>query len=74
MSYDNLLAQGKQAQVIHTSHFEKKDLERITQLYQKSLLKISPFITSRVNFKNAPDLYDQLIDDSFDMLSAVIEW
>jgi len=74
MSYDNLLAQARQAQIIHTSHFEKRDLERVTQLYQKRLLKISPFITSRVNFKNAPYLYDQLIDDSFDMLSAVIEW
>ena len=74
MGYDNLLAQGKQAQIIHTSHFEKKDLERVTQLYQKSLLKISPFITSRVNFINAPDLYNQLIDNSFDILSAIIEW
>lgn len=74
MSYDNLLAQSKQAQIIHTSHFEKKDLERITKLYQEKLLKISPLITSRVNFKNAPDLYDQLIDNSFDILSSVIEW
>ena len=74
MSYDNILAQVKQAQIIHTSHFERKDLERITQLYQKQLLKVTPLITNKVNFKNAPELYNQLIDNSIDIITAIIEW
>lgn len=74
MNYKNLEAQGKEATIIHTSHFSKQELEDLVRLMQKGVINIRPMITHQLSVDESPAIYDQIQKDASGMLGIVFKW
>lgn len=75
MKYKNLdFGQGKEATIIHTSHFWPEDTEDVARLSGRGVIKPGALVTHRLDVEDAPKIYQQLIDDPSGMLGIIFRW
>jgi len=74
MKYNNLKAQLREVEIVHSNHFERQDALDVMQLCRAGKMHIKPLITHRLMLRDALDFYKSILKSQEKLLGAIINW
>ena len=74
VTYTYNSAQCDEISVVHTSHFDKSDLELMIRYVQTGKVQIRPYIQNFVKVDDALPYYTKLRDEPGKLLGTVFDW
>lgn len=74
VKYNYNAAQCDEISVVHTSHFDKSDLEQMIRYIQTGKVQIRPYIQNLVKVDGALPFYTMLRDEPGKLMGTVFDW
>jgi len=74
MKYENIVAQAKEAEIIHTGGHTRSDTLNVLRFLKQGKMQIKPLITHRIKLAEAPQFFQWILKSQEKLLGVVIDW